>query len=126
MEVNTKEGTKKINRIYYTPNLKVNLLSVGQIMERKYKVVFEYGKCVIYDKNNGHRLVTIVSMINNRLFPLKFGGYFSQLANVAMEYKNWLWHMRYDHLSYLSLRLLTSQQMVHGLPNIEEENIVHE
>lgn len=32
MEINNKEGTKKVNIIYYTLNLKHNLLSVGQIM----------------------------------------------------------------------------------------------
>lgn len=42
-------------------------------MERNYKLVFYAGKCVIYDKNHGNRLVTIVPMTKNRLFPLNFG-----------------------------------------------------
>lgn len=95
-------------------------------MEKNYKLVFEYGKCVIYDKNNGHRLVTTVPMTKTRLFPLKFGGDCAQLANVVVENKNWLSHIRYGHLRYPSLRLLTSVQMVHRLPKIEEEKTMRE
>jgi hypothetical protein len=32
---------KSIKDIYYTPQLKHNLLSVGQLCEKNYKVVFE-------------------------------------------------------------------------------------
>lgn len=120
MDVNTNEVKKKVNDIYYTPNLKHNLFSAGQIMENNYKLVFENGKCVIFDKNHGNRLVIIVPMSKNRLFPLKFGGQRAQLANVSIEKKRWLWHLRHGHLNFNSLRLLTSQEMVYGLPKVED------
>jgi hypothetical protein len=41
MEVHTKESMKSVKDIYYTPQLKHNLLSVGQLCEKNYKVVFE-------------------------------------------------------------------------------------
>jgi len=34
MEVNIREENKEVHDIYNTPNLKYNLLSVGQIMEK--------------------------------------------------------------------------------------------
>lgn len=74
MEVTTNEGKKKVHDIYNTPNMKHNLLSLGKIMVRNYKLVFDNVKCVIYDKNNENRLVTTITMIKNRLFPLNFGG----------------------------------------------------
>lgn len=59
--------------IYYTPNLKHYLLSVGKLIEKNYKLVFDDVKCVIYDKNYGNR-VTIIPIKSNGLFPLKFVG----------------------------------------------------
>ena len=73
MEVSTNKGTKKVKHIYYTPNLNHNLLSVGQIVERNYRLMFEYAQCKIYDKSHGNRIITNVPMNKNRLFPLKFG-----------------------------------------------------
>jgi hypothetical protein len=51
MEVHTKEGMESVKDIYYTPQLNHNLLSVGQLCEENYKVVFENQQCTIYDKN---------------------------------------------------------------------------
>jgi len=79
MHVPTKKGTMKVKYIYYTSDLKQSLLSIGQMLQKNYKLVFEDKKHKIYDKNNGGRLVTIVYMIENKLFPIKFlekdGGY---------------------------------------------------
>jgi len=58
MEVPTQEGIKKVNNIYYTPNLRHNFLSIGQMIEKNYKLIFEDGKCIIFDKNNCNRVVT--------------------------------------------------------------------
>lgn len=41
MEMHIKEGINKVNDIYHTLNLKHILLSVGQIMENNYKILFE-------------------------------------------------------------------------------------
>ena len=85
MEVHTKEGMKSVKDIYYTPQLKHNLLSVGQLCEKNYKVVFENQQYIIYDKNRGNRVATIVSMSKNKMFPLMFGEHNNHLANMAYE-----------------------------------------
>jgi hypothetical protein len=85
MEVHTKEGMKSVKDIYYTPQLKHNLLSVGQLCEKNYKVVFENQQCTIYDKNRGNRVVTVVPMSKNRMFPLI-------LENITTILP--IWHMR--------------------------------
>jgi hypothetical protein len=105
MEVHTKEGMKSVKDIYYTPQLKHNLLSVGQLCEKNYKVVLENQQCTIYDKNRGNRVVTVVPMSKNRMFPLMFGEHNNHLANMAYEEKSWLWHLRYGHLNFHSLKL---------------------
>ena len=126
MEVQTKEGIKSIHDIYYTPQLKHNLLSVGQLCEKNYKVVFENKTCTIYDKNKGNRVITIVPMTRNRMFPLRFDEHNNNLANMAYEDSSWLWHLRYGHLNFQSLKFLTSHALVSGLPKVEEHKEVCE
>jgi len=100
MQVLKKKGAMKVKNIYYTLNLKQSLLSIGQMLEKNYKLVFEDKMCKIYDKNHGKRLVTIVHMTKNKLFPFKFlekdGGY----VFMGIEDKSKLWNMRLGHLNF--------------------------
>jgi hypothetical protein len=121
MQVHTEEGMKSVKDIYYTPQLKHNLLSVGQLCEKNYKVVFENQQCTIYDKNRGNRVVTFVPMSKNRMFPLMFGEHNNHLVNMAYKEKCWLWHLRYGHLNFHSLKLLISKELVYGLPKVQEK-----
>jgi hypothetical protein len=75
-------------------------LSVGQLCEKNYKVVFENQQCTIYDKNRGNRVVIVVAMSNNRMFPLMFGEHNNHLANMTYEEKSWLWHLKYGYLNF--------------------------
>lgn len=127
MEVTKNEGIKKIKNIYYTPNIKHNFLSIGQMMEKNYKLIFEDGKCIIFHKKICNRVVTQVPMKKNRLFPLNFGekrG--SQLDNLSIENTSVLWHLRYGNLNYASMKLLTYQAMVCGIPKVKEHKEVCE
>jgi hypothetical protein len=91
-------------------------------------VVFENQQYTIYDKNRGNRVVTVVPMSNNRMFPLMFGEHNNHLANMSYEEKNWLWHLKYGHLNFHSLKLLTSKELVYGLlkENMKERNFQKE
>ncbi|KAG6486608.1 hypothetical protein ZIOFF_055186 [Zingiber officinale] len=42
---------KQINDVFYSPCITQNLLSVGQIMKKGYKITFADGQCEIVDKN---------------------------------------------------------------------------
>ncbi|XP_070018827.1 uncharacterized protein [Nicotiana sylvestris] len=45
----TKSGTKKSSDVLYVPDIDQNLLSVGQLMKKEFKVSFEDKHCFIYD-----------------------------------------------------------------------------
>lgn len=96
MLVPTKKGTMKVKSIYFPPNLKQSLLSVGRMLENNYKLVFEDKMCKIYDKNRGGRLVTTIKMNKNNLFTIKFmeqGGGFSSMR---IDDSATLWHFMKD------------------------------
>ena len=119
-EVQTKQGIKSIHDIYYTPPFKHNLLSVGKLCEKNYKVVFENKTCTIYDKNKWNRVITVVPMTRNRMFPLRFDEHNSNLVNMPYEDSSWLWHLTYMHLNFQSLKFLTLHALVFGFPKVEE------
>ena len=67
----TKQGEPKtILEVYYVPGLKHNLISVGQLMQKGYRVVFQGQECVIYDKSPSKKLIAKVQMMRNILFSL--------------------------------------------------------
>jgi hypothetical protein len=48
---------RKIDDVYYVPGMKCNMLSVGQLIEKKYRVFFKNKVCTIYDKYPSKQLI---------------------------------------------------------------------
>ncbi|KAL5799324.1 hypothetical protein ACOSQ4_032208 [Xanthoceras sorbifolium] len=90
IQIYQKDGKiRYISDVYYIPSMESNILSLGQLLEK------------------GH----IIHMEDNQLYLRNASG---QL--IAQSGK---WHLRFGHLHFNGLRLLSSTGMVHGLPNIE-------
>ena len=125
ISIRTKKGEEKeIPDVYYVPGLQHNLISIGQLLQKGYRIHFENGECVILDKKPSNRLIAKVEMTQNRMFPLKIQS--RLLEKVAVSpfealHKNesFLWHLRFTHLNFKGLKLLYKKQMVYGLPSIE-------
>ena len=67
----TKQNQNKyIPDVYYVSQLKHNLLSVGQLMEHGYDVLFQKNTCNIYDKYPHKILIAKVEKTKNRMFRL--------------------------------------------------------
>ncbi|KAL6320112.1 hypothetical protein AAG906_004621 [Vitis piasezkii] len=112
--VNVKGKAQLASKLKWEPTLEQNLLSVGQLVEHGYKLHFEDNECTIYDKERRRNLLSIV---------------FKYVENVALRMEDveetWLWHRRFGHLNFNSLKMLCQRKMVQGLPNtIEEKNEV--
>jgi transposase InsO family protein len=121
----TKQNVKKdINNVYHVPDLKHNLLSVGQLIEHGYKVLFEGASCRIYDKTPNRKLISEIHMTQNRMFPLtlrtaNLNQTYAQSASIPNE--TMVWHTRFGHLPFQSLSLLQKHSMVKGLPIFKEK-----
>lgn len=51
ISINTNEGNKEfIDDVNYSPNIYKNLLSIGKIMRKGYKLIFDDDKCEIFDE----------------------------------------------------------------------------
>ncbi|XP_074359770.1 uncharacterized protein LOC141699864 [Apium graveolens] len=113
--VKTKSGVKYIRDILLVPHLKENLLSVGQLLEHDYCLVFEDKFCKIFDKKNNNQTIPKVKMESNKNFPITFD-YKALKADVVEE--SWLWHKRFCHLNFQGLKLLKQRNMMVGLPEL--------
>jgi len=112
-----------INDVYYIPELKNNLLSVGQLQERGLDVLFKGGDrntCSIFHPSRGKIAESVMSA--NRMFILLGESNDrtkeERCLQVDISDKTELWHQRYGHLSYKGLHTLCSKEMVVGLPEI--------
>ncbi|XP_068307501.1 uncharacterized protein [Pyrus communis] len=68
--VETQRGKRYINEVLLVPGLDENLLSVGQMMEHGYYVLFGGNIAVIFDDNSLNNVVAKVIMAGNRCFHL--------------------------------------------------------
>ncbi|XP_040935020.1 uncharacterized protein [Gossypium hirsutum] len=56
--INTGSGNKVISDVLFVPDIDQNLLSVGQLVEKGYSLIFENGACVVKD-TYGHELILV-------------------------------------------------------------------
>lgn len=112
--------TYVIKDVYYIPDLKNNLLSIGQLQQKGLSFLFQYDVCKVFHPEKG--LVCQSGMRTNRMYPL------SEDTNNTTEqqadgclYSNdddasKLWHERLGHISKTSLKTLQHKGMVRDLP----------
>eukprot|EP00253_Pinus_taeda_P028054 PITA_28054 len=131
VKIFTKQGERKtIADVYYVPGMRCNLLSIGQLVQKGYNVYFVNDVCTIMDITPSKRCIAEVKMTRNRMFPLRIRADLknkNEIAAVTQEAfqsvpkdENWLWHLRFGHLNFGGLNLLSRKGMVKGLPLIEK------
>lgn len=111
ISIQTNLGTKCIDDVLLVPSLEHNLLSVGQMMENGYALLFSGDSCKIYDKKR--RMIFNVKM-ENRSFPIQW----LQMAMKAAIDDSWLWHKRFGHFNFHALRILSQRKIMKDLPSI--------
>lgn len=106
-----------ISDVYYVPDLSTNLLSLGQLQEKKLAILIKDGSCKVYHDEVG--LIIHTSMTANRMFVLLAETPTTSCLQVTHDETN-LWHKRFGHLNHQGLQILSKKQMVEGLPQIEK------
>jgi hypothetical protein len=123
INVITKTGKKTIPDVYFVPGLKHNLISVGQLTQKGYRVSFENNVCTIFDIPPSKMVIAKIKMTNNRMFPLHMKSEMMEKIGASFKASSqdqaWVWHLRYGHLNFKGLCLLQRNEMVRGLPPIQ-------
>ena len=111
--------TQAISGVYYVPELKNNLLSIGQLQEKGLTILIQHGKCRVYHSEKG--LIMQSDMSGNRMFSVlaTMIPKASSCFQIVSENESHLWHCRFGHLGYNGLRTLFDKKMVIGLPSVK-------
>ena len=86
-------------------------------MEKGYSVFMK--DRILHLKDKRGRLLAHVEMAKNRMFKLNLRNVRERCLQVNMEDKASLWHLRFGHLHFGSLKELAKKDMVHGLPDMD-------
>lgn len=108
--------------VYYIPDLKNNLLSIGQLQEKCLVILIRDGACKVYHKKR--RFIMQTHMTVNRMFVLltHMTPQSSTCFKVATEDITKLWYQRFGHLSYKNLQTLQHKKTVKRLPQLKSNS----
>jgi hypothetical protein len=112
-------STGIIEDVYFIFEMNSNILSIGQLMEKGYKIFSNVRSLNLEDKTG--RMVVSVEIVPNKMFKLDLNSVQERCLKVSLENNNDLWHLRFGHLDYAGLKEAVRKQSVIGLPNLEFE-----
>ena len=111
--IDSDSGVKIISDVLYVPEIDLNLLSVGQLLEKDFVVVFKDKTCEIFDTND----IKILSVrMKGKSFPANMQ---TDLAYPSVADHGQLWHKRLGHYHYSALSLMHKNDLVQNMPSIE-------
>jgi len=88
--VETQHGKRYIKEVLLIPGLDENLLSVGQMMEHGYYILFGGNKAVIFDDESLKNVIEIVIMGGNRCFPLSLESITPAARKASVTKNSWI------------------------------------
>ncbi|XP_045828918.1 uncharacterized protein LOC123920669 [Trifolium pratense] len=93
-----------ISGVLYIPGMKCNLLSIGQLLEKDYRIVMENKLLKVYNTKGNLMLKT--EMSKNRTFKIGLNVLNHKCLMTASSREEWRWHYRMGHLNFKDLSLL--------------------
>ncbi|GJV52315.1 retrovirus-related pol polyprotein from transposon TNT 1-94 [Tanacetum coccineum] len=106
-------------RVAYVNGLKHNLISISQLWDANYKVLFIKTQGTIYNQNDEVVLIAPrrrdVYVIDMSSFNKESNACFFAKASLSV---NWLWHKRLSHLNFKNIKNLAKHNLVFGLPSL--------
>ena len=108
-----------IHDVLYVEGLKHKLLSISQLCDKGYQVIFKTNSCEICLPNS-KEVVLIGKRINN-VYLLDISSPCSIGCLLSKHDESWLWHRRIAHIHMNHLNKLISKDFVIRLPNLKFE-----
>ena len=115
IEINQKNGEiLRLSNVLYVPRLAANILNLGRLDEEGCRMTMVGGKLTIFDRDGC--LFTKVHRSEERIYLLKLNIVDQCLITTEDNSKDWLWHSQFGHLSFRTLKEMSSKKLVEGLP----------
>ncbi|KAA3475047.1 pleiotropic drug resistance protein 3-like [Gossypium australe] len=112
--IKTPSGTKLVTDVLLVPNIDQNLLSVGQLLEKRYFMVFNENKFLILDPS-GCKLIS--TTMADRKFIVSWNLETSVAYTSSLD-ETKLWHKRMRHVDYRSLSKMSMNNLFENLSSM--------
>ena len=111
----TSSGTKTISDVLYVPDIDQNLLSVGQLLEKGFKVSFEDFHCLIFYATGKEILRVKMRGKSFSYDPMEEQiAYFNKVSSTE------IWHKRLGHCHLQRMLKLQKNDMTRDLPELDD------
>ena len=108
-----------IHDVLYVEGLKHSLVSISQLCDKGYYVIFKPNSCEIYLPNS--KEVMLIGKRINNVYLLDISSPCSIGCLISKHDESWLWHRRIAHIHMNHLNKLISKNFVIGLPKLKFE-----
>ena len=110
--ITSYEGTKFIPYILFVPKIDQNLLSVGQLLDKGYKVLFENKSCLTKDASGK-------DLFNNKMKGKSFA--LNPTAFISRVSATEIWHRRLKHFHHRCFLQMQLKKLVEELADIDDD-----
>lgn len=115
-----KGGEKKVlHNVYYIPDLKSNIISLGQATESGCEVRMKEDLLMLYDRLGN--LMVRTTRSRNRLYKVLLEVENFKCLQLASTSESTKWHARLGHINSETMKLMNNKEIVNGMPKIEVE-----
>jgi len=108
-------GQVKFAHVAYVNGLKYNLISVSQLCDVGYRVLFDVSRGIIF---NQEWKVVLIAPRKGNVYQMDMETTPSEQCfySKADEDTNWLWHKRLSHLNFKNINKLSRKSLADGMP----------
>jgi hypothetical protein len=111
--------------VYFIPRLTMNIVSVRQLDEVGYDIHIKTGKMDI--RKPGGRMLARIERKQSRLYVLDVNiARRAACLSARAEAEARRWHARLGHVNMPVLRRMANQELVRGMPSVEQVEGVYE
>uniref|UniRef100_A0A0A1X768 Retrovirus-related Pol polyprotein from transposon TNT 1-94 n=1 Tax=Zeugodacus cucurbitae TaxID=28588 RepID=A0A0A1X768_ZEUCU len=111
VKIRTTECALELRDVLFVPSLKMNFYSVSKAMKYRHTVLFK-DFCVEIKNTKGSTLLR--AQLQDKLFI-----FYAQMNVPENMLHNMMWHNRYGHINFESLKQIVDNNLVRGLNKID-------
>ena len=113
---------RKITDVYFIPNLKSNIISLGQATESGCDIRMKGEHLIMHDRDG--KLITKALRSKNRLYKvhMRIRDDLSLLSTTTSDSRRW--HARLGHINVDTMKSMIQRELVTGIPQFEIEKRV--
>ena len=108
-----------IKNVLLVDGLMHNLLSISQLSDNGYDIIFNQNSCKAISQKDGTILFN--GKRKNNIYKIKLFELKSQNVKCLLSVNNeqWIWHRRLGHVSMRRISQINKLNLVRGLPNLK-------